>query len=104
MTLLKSSGRPKRPKLFLVRRVRGQSMLPALAPGTLIVALRPRRLRVGDVVVVRHDGQEKIKRIAKLDEQRVFLLGDNEQLSTDSRDFGWVPLGNVIGRAHRLFF
>lgn len=31
--------------------------------------------------------------------QTVFVMGDHREVSTDSRVFGSVPLGNVVGRA-----
>lgn len=88
----KSSGKPKnKPRLIIVRRVRGDSMLPAFRPGRIVIgssyynALRP-----GDVVVVQHGGLEKIKRIRLISKDHLFLVGDNEEHSTDSRSFGWV--------------
>ena len=74
-----------------VRRVEGHSMVPRLLPGNVIVIthwFRP--AKEGDVVVIFHEGKEKIKRVTQVDGKRVFLAGDNRMQSTDSRDFGWL--------------
>jgi nickel-type superoxide dismutase maturation protease len=85
--------------MLLVRRVVGNSMLPVLTPGTVILAwTRPIRLRPGDIVVLRHDGIEKIKRVRAVDGRRVYVLGDNAAASTDSRAFGWLDRSIVRGR------
>lgn len=76
-------------------------MHPTLAPNVLVVALRSRsfRYKPGQVVVIEHNGLEKIKRISALDSVRgVFVLGDNQAASTDSRHFGWLDADNVIAR------
>jgi len=72
-------------------------MVPTLKPGQLVVLAGVHTLRVGDIVMVRHDGLEKIKRISQLKDGNVYLLGDNPAASTDSRDFGWVARNQVIG-------
>jgi signal peptidase I len=33
----------------------------------------------------------------------VFLLGDNRDLSSDSREFGFVPMRSVVGRARLVY-
>lgn len=86
-------------KPLLIRRVVGDSMLPALKPGKLVVASAWfRRLHPGQVVIITHDGLEKIKRIEQVDmrQQRLFVAGDNPEHSTDSRHFGWLPLSVVV--------
>lgn len=74
-------------------------MLPALQAGTIVVALkRPARIVPGAVVIVRHEGIEKIKRVHAVDSTRVYLIGDNLAASTDSRTFGWLHRDAVLGR------
>jgi nickel-type superoxide dismutase maturation protease len=72
-------------------------MLPALPPERLIVAVRL-RYKPGDIVVVHHDGREKIKRLHSVQNDKVFLLGDNPPESTDSRHFGWLPKEVIVGK------
>lgn len=96
MTSPQSSPKPKKPRLFAVRRVMGESMLPSFRPGQVVLALPRRRVKVGDVVIVRHDNLEKIKRVAQLDGNRLFVVGDNEAASTDSRSFGWLDLEQAL--------
>jgi signal peptidase I len=35
---------------------------------------------------------------------QIFLLGDNRDLSTDSRQFGTVPLSDLVGKARQIWF
>jgi len=98
MVLPKFLPKLKKPSLVVVRRVVGDSMAPTMTSGAIVVGIRPRAIRTGDVVVVRHNGMEKIKRVHKMSSSRVFLVGDNRAHSTDSRDFGWVDIGTVIAR------
>ena len=95
--------------------VRDDSMRPELAPGDrLWVDPRPGRPFVrGDVVVLRDPetpGRLLVKRVTGLAGDRpgpgtsvpegsVYLEGDNPDLSRDSRAFGPVPLGVVVGLA-----
>jgi len=73
-------------------------MMPTLAPGQLVVGRFTRELRPGDVVIVSHDGLEKIKRIEKQQGDLIYLLGDNPGGSTDSRDFGWVLAKCIVAK------
>lgn len=51
------------------------------------------------MVIIRHDGLEKIKRIKRVDPQHgIYVLGDNPGCSTDSRHFGWIDRDAVVGR------
>ena len=92
--------------------VRGGSMAPTLLDGDRLVVIDrpwgppPRRL-VGDVVAVpdpRAPDRILVKRVASVDLEAGTLevLGDAPDASTDSRQFGAVPLASVVGRAvHR---
>jgi nickel-type superoxide dismutase maturation protease len=90
-----------------VRRIVGHSMLPKFIPGELVIGMRRRhrRPKAGKVVIIQHEGKEKIKRIAKVDAYQVYVLGDNLAASTDSRHYGWIDMSDVVAtiiwpRAH----
>lgn len=75
-------------------------MEPTYLPGERLTALRRwRRVRQGDVVVVR-DPRDPSRWLLKRCVERVGTLldlrGDNAEASTDSRDFGLVPSRDVI--------
>jgi phage repressor protein C with HTH and peptisase S24 domain len=74
-------------------------MLPSLRPGSIVlVRYGTGRIKQGDVVVVGHDGMEKIKRVQCINGSRLFVVGDNKEQSTDSRSFGWLDMSAVRGR------
>jgi nickel-type superoxide dismutase maturation protease len=82
--------------MLYIRRVVGNSMLPKFVPGQVIIGVRRwRRPKPGQVVIIEHDGKEKVKRIDKVDRDEVYVLGDHPQASTDSRHFGWIRLASV---------
>ena len=105
----------------LVRRyvVEGRSMLRAFAPGDRLVvegfSYRFRAPRIGEVVVVRQtatEGRLDLKRIAAgpgaevtvrgepdfLGKDEWYVLGDNLDESTDSRELGPVKTSDIAGR------
>ncbi len=84
--------------VIIVRRVSGDSMLPTLKPGQLVFGFRSQAAETGNVVVFRHNGLEKIKRVAKVDDDKVYLLGDNPDHSTDSRQFGWISKKEIMAK------
>lgn len=94
-----SLPKPKKPKLpFALRRVSGESMNPTLRSGQVVFIWHWGRVKPGDIVVVEHNGLEKIKRIQDIQDRRVYVVGDNPSRSTDSRQFGWLPINHVQGR------
>jgi type IV secretory pathway protease TraF len=74
-------------------------MEPTLRPGQYVIAtnlfIKP---VIDDVVVIRHDQVDKIKRIKKIQNEKLFLVGDNISHSIDSRSFGWLPKKSIVGR------
>jgi nickel-type superoxide dismutase maturation protease len=87
-------------------RVAGESMVPVLLPGDRLLVWRglgPFRppIRVGDLVALadpRDPARVVVKRVAGRDGTEIFVRGDNEAASTDSRHFGPVPAAAIRGR------
>lgn len=75
---------------ILIRRVTGRGMYPVLEPGRLVIALRKRKYHEEDVIILYHNGREKIKRIWMVRGERYDVRGDNPSRSTDSRQFGLI--------------
>lgn len=103
MTSPRFSGKPRKlsrlASPILLRRVVGDSMLPTLKPGQIVVAIRlTQRLKPGQVIIFERQGREQIKRIAQLRDGRVYVLGDNPGRSTDSRTIGWIAHADVRAR------
>lgn len=102
-------------------RVRGESMWPALRPGERVLfdtlAYRLAPPRKGDVVLATHrarPGVRMIKRVAAVQGDTVggvtlargefWLLGDNEDRSTDSRDLGVFRVDELVAKAWLVYW
>ena len=83
-------------------KVYGNSMTPALKPGQEILSFNwaywGKKPKVGDIVVIKQDGKEMVKRIQKVNGRGIFVMGDNEKISTDSRQFGPVKMAQIVGK------
>lgn len=100
--------RPVSPLLRYV--VADRSMAPGLLPGDRLLVRRlwASQPRVGDVLVVRdprEPGRALVKRLARVEgagrssaAPRYWLLGDNAAASRDSRAFGPLGRGAIVGR------
>jgi nickel-type superoxide dismutase maturation protease len=97
--------------------VAGTSMLPTLEPGDWALAVRVRRLRRGDVVVIEHPerpGFELVKRVVHVPGDvtpdgselvdEVWIEGDAPEASSDSGRFGPVPSALVRGRVRFVWW
>lgn len=80
-----------------IRRVRGDSMSPALRNQQLILFVRQSTPHSGDIIMFLHDGKEMVKRVLQTHTNRVWVEGDNKNHSTDSRHFGWVDKSAILG-------
>jgi nickel-type superoxide dismutase maturation protease len=83
--------------------VEGNSMLPHLKDGEVVLIKPKSRFQVGDIVLAQHPFKQSVKilkRIAEIDEKGNYVLtGDNPAESTDSRTFGAVSLKCILGKA-----
>ena len=84
-------------------RVEGDSMLPTLKDGDVIMISSKPAVVAGDIVLAKHPYKQSVKvvkRVDKIDENgRVLLIGDNPAESTDSRTFGTVSIEYIYGKA-----
>ena len=81
--------------------VAGDSMEPGLVAGEWWIAVRTRRLHIGDIVVIQHperDGMLAVKRLVRREGRRCWVEGDNSSRSRDSRHFGPLDQALILGR------
>lgn len=79
-------------------------MSPTLHQGSVVLVNRLaylwREPTIGEVVAIQdpRDGKVLIKRIANIEKEEVFVVGDNTLHSTDSRKFGMIGRQQLIGK------
>lgn len=83
-------------------RIEGDSMSPVLRSGDRVIVDPRARVYPGDLVVARHPYRSSVRILKRLihfePDGRVFLSGDNPSESEDSRTFGTVSPGDLIGK------
>ncbi len=72
-------------------------MLPALSSGSIVVAVSGIRVKVGDTVIAKLNNRDVVKRVERIDNNTYYLVGDNRHESSDSRHYGPVPSGAILG-------
>ncbi len=84
-------------------RVTGSSMVPTLNAGEFVLVDERRQPVIGDVVVARHPDEHElfvVKRLSGWDaggDGRMILASDNPDEGTDSRVWGPVDAGRLVG-------
>jgi len=77
-------------------------MIPTYKNGTGVICYKWAYLKgkpkKKEIVVAKVGGKNLIKRVTNVDGDKVFLVGDNQNQSTDSRAFGWVNSWQIIGK------
>lgn len=90
--------------IFPIQRftIHGNSMFPTLRSGQDVLVFnwayifsKPKK---GDIVVIKVNGREMVKRIQMYHGRGVFVTGDNRKYSSDSRKFGLIDRSGIIGR------
>ena len=72
-------------------------MIPTLAPGERLLVKYNGPIDLGDVVVFKRADQFDVKRIQRIQTDGIFVVGDNDLASTDSRSYGLIPHEDVMG-------
>lgn len=86
-------------------KVEGDSMEPLLKSGDRVLIKREKAYSEGDIVISQHPFKASvrlIKKVQKISEDRLFLVGLNQDVSTDSRVFSAIPKSQILGRATSL--
>ncbi len=83
---------------FVLRKLKTDGMYPTLERGQYILIHKTDRAKVSDVIAYTRSNREYVKRVAGVEGEFLYVLGDNPRFSTDSRQFGYVPANNVIGK------
>lgn len=85
--------------VFGLSIVEGDSMEPGISDSDIVVFCRVlQEYEKGDIVIAEVEQGEVIKRIEYIKDGQIYLVGDNDEKSIDSRDFGLVSEKNVIGK------
>jgi nickel-type superoxide dismutase maturation protease len=94
--------RPRRDLPLRTFVVADTSMRPTLEPGDRLLVATWLQLRPGALVVFRVPDAPRtfaLKRVAEVGSRgEVTVIGDNRNVSRDSRDYGSVPVELVVGR------
>jgi hypothetical protein len=71
-------------------------MVPVLPPGTVVYGWRWfHKVKPQSVVIALHDLREVVKRVDHIENDKLYLLGDHAETSTDSRHYGLVPMSEI---------
>ncbi len=86
--------------------VAGRSMEPTFVAGDRLLVARTSPPKAGDLVALRDPRDRSrliVKRVAAVRRGEVIVRGDNADASVDSRVFGPVPNGEILGKVVRRY-
>lgn len=84
---------------IIIRQVSGESMSPVLRGGDTIYGLRWfNTLKINDIVIVTHEGKEKIKIVTKIKDDQVYLTSGNRKRRHSQQEVGFVNIKSVKAR------
>ena len=95
--------------ILRIFEIKGESMLPSLSEGSFVlvssIPFMFRNPRVEDIVIARdpRDRRILVKRIEQVNNEGYFLIGDNKEISTDSREFGPIQRRDILGKMILVF-
>jgi phage repressor protein C with HTH and peptisase S24 domain len=73
-------------------------MEPFLKNNDMVLVFRFLKIKKGDVVVFKREDNIFIKRVARFENGKVSVIGDNRRDSYDSRKFGFILKKDIIGK------
>lgn len=86
---------------FRLTNVHGCSMEPTLSNGDFRICNTLATPKVGDIVIIKPflavGDKYIIKRVTDIQDNKIFVQGDNRDNSYDSRAFGWLDMDMVFG-------
>ena len=73
-------------------------MVPTFAPGERLLVRYGAAFTIDDVVLVQRPDQIDVKRINKVIDDRIYVIGDNFEVSIDSRHYGPITDDQVLAK------
>lgn len=81
--------------------IHGCSMEPTLKEGDFRLCNTLATPNIGDIVIIKpcilFGDKYIIKRVTDIQDDKIFVMGDNRDDSYDSRNFGWLDMDQVLG-------
>lgn len=81
------------------------SMLSILLINDVVLVNKLNKIpSVGDIFLFKKYNKIYIKRVALVNKNGVYFLGDNEKNSKDSRSFGYIKKDKLVGKVFKILF
>lgn len=73
-------------------------MIPAYVPAERVLIHYGAGYKVSDVIVLKNHEHLELKRITNIEDDLIFVEGDNKEVSVDSRNYGPIRSAQIIGK------